>query len=77
MTQREFEAWREFYLVSPFDDRHRFHRPAALVASMNGKKMETQDALDWLSPEPSFGDLSDADVATVRALGFVRKGQGT
>lgn len=37
MTAEELESWREFYIRWPFDDLHRFHRPAALVSvSMAG-----------------------------------------
>lgn len=34
LTLAEFERWRQFYLRWPFDDAHRFHRPAALVATL-------------------------------------------
>ena len=51
MTQAEFVAWREFYKQQPFDDFHRFHRPAALVSvSLGGG--DVQARLDWLAPEP-------------------------
>lgn len=67
MTQVEFEGWREFYRLYPFDDFHRFHRPAALVASSMGGDLKKK--LDWLQPEPSAGDWSDADARTMAALG--------
>lgn len=67
MTQPEFLAWCEFYRLYPFDDMHRHHRPAALVASsMNGTEVEK--LLDWLAPDPTLEKFSEADRATLRAL---------
>ena len=71
MTQAEFRSWVEFYELHPFDDFHRFHRPAALVAaSMGGGSVA--EKLDWLQPKPQdeTGDLSDADLNTLRAFGL-------
>lgn len=68
MTQPEFLAWVEFYKLNPFDDYHRFYRPAALVShSMSGGSLD--DLLGWLEkrPEPK---LSDADLATLKAFGL-------
>lgn len=70
MTQSEFVAWREFYKMHPFDDLHRLHRPAALIAtSMAGGDVKTR--LDWLAPEPeqAVDGWSAADVATFKAMG--------
>lgn len=79
MTHAEFEGWKEFYVRYPFDDYHRFHRPAALVAhsallaqSLGG--VEIQPMLDWLQPDRASESMSDADMNTMRALGFTRKG---
>lgn len=73
MPQSEVESWVEFYRLYPFDDLHRFHRPAALVsAALSGG--ELQSRLDWLQPEPSTAAMSDADLRTLRAFGFTRKG---
>ncbi|MBB1060430.1 hypothetical protein [Marilutibacter spongiae] len=68
MSPAELDVWREFFRLYPFDDHHRYHRPAALAsASMGG---DFQKKLDFLSP-PVFGDqYSEADIATMRALGF-------
>jgi hypothetical protein len=72
MTQPEFLAWVEFYKREPFDDFHRHHRPAALVArSIAGG--EIQPLLDWLQPDPRTAGMSDADLNTLRAFGFKRK----
>lgn len=68
MTHSEFLAWVEFHHHYPFDDLHRFHRPAALVAtSMGGGSI--QDRLDWLAPEPVPEGYSQADLNTFKAFG--------
>lgn len=70
MTQTEFVAWREFHRMHPFDDLHRLHRPAALIATaMAGG--DVQQRLDWLAPQPEPADdgWSAADRATFKAMG--------
>lgn len=68
MTQVEFERWVQFYNQHPFDDLHRFHRPAALVArSLGGGDVEK--IIDWLSPPVEDDQYSAADIATFKALG--------
>ena len=55
LTEEELDYWREFYRLHPFDDLHRFHRPAALVFSANAGKGAQQaftSALDLLAPKP-------------------------
>lgn len=72
MSQREFDAWVDFYRQYPFDDHHRFHRPAALVASSFGGSL--QERLDWLSPppvDPSLATFDEADRRTIAALGVL------
>ena len=65
----EYLSWIEFYKLYPFDDYHRFYRPAALIASSFGG--EVQPKLDWLQPEPApTGQYSSADLATFKALGM-------
>lgn len=72
MTMREFRDWITFYRAHPFDDLHRYHRPAALIShSMKGG--DIQDKLDWLHPPKWQDDFSAADIRTMRALG-VSKG---
>lgn len=73
MSEAEFSAWVQFYRLYPFDDFHRFHRPAALVSVALGGG-EVQERLDWLQPDRGTEGMSDADMATMRALGFDRKG---
>lgn len=72
MTQAEFLTWIEFYKLYPFDDFHRFYRPAALISrSMAGG--EIQPLLDWMQPDPRNSGMGDADMATLRAFGFKGK----
>lgn len=67
MTPREFSSWVEFYRLFPFDDKHRYHRPAAMVAaSMSGKYDER---IEFLSPEPKPPGYSRADLSLMRMLG--------
>jgi hypothetical protein len=75
MTRVEFFRWVAYYEQYPFDDYHRFHRPAALVAySLGGGQMGPY--LDWLQPPPQSDDLNDADMNTLRAFGFAGKAGG-
>lgn len=52
----------------PFDDLHRFHRPAAVVGAAFGGKYES--ILGFLVPSPDNPALSDADRDVAKALGF-------
>lgn len=67
MTHAEFLGWAEFFRDSPFDDYHRFHRPAALIASSMGG--ELQPRLDWLAPPPDDG-RSQSDRDLYKAMGI-------
>lgn len=74
MTNAEFLTWQEFYKLFPFDDRHRYYRPAALMShSMSGAKID--ELLDFLQPDARNAGLTGADLAMMRALGFNAKGQ--
>lgn len=80
ITPREFESWVEFYKLFPFDDRHRFHRPAAFVAdtvavSMGGSRAQQfAQRMEFLSPEPKLtpepGGFSRVDLSIMDALGI-------
>lgn len=68
MTQAEFGAWVQFYRQHPFDDVHRYHRPAALVAaSMSG---DFKERLDFLAPQPVPAGYAQAELNTFAAFGF-------
>lgn len=74
MSHAEFLSWVDFYEAEPFDDFHRFHRPAALIAQSLGGG-DVAEKLAWLRPEPvqaEPGDekLSAADLNTLKAFGL-------
>lgn len=68
MTSMEFNSWIEFYKLFPFDDYHRYYRPAALI-SCSMAAGEIKGKLDWLQPEPVNEDYSQADMNTFKAFG--------
>lgn len=75
MTHREFMEWTEFYRSWPFDDLHRYHRPAALIsASFGGAGVA--DRIDWLSPGPQHDEhgRTSADRDLYAAAGIKLKG---
>lgn len=57
--------------MNPFDDLHRFHRPAALiVSSMNGAEIEP--LIEWLHPRYDLQndtEYSEEDLSVFKALG--------
>lgn len=71
------EGWRAFYQLYPFDDLHRYHRPAALISASMGSgdlMPAIKKRLNYLHPEPQeedlpIGNFSAADVRTMRAFG--------
>lgn len=68
MPRPEFLSWLAFHQLFPFDDHHRYHRPAVLVAeSMSGGHL--QDRLNWLQPDPATAGWDEADLRTFAALG--------
>ena len=71
MTQAEFLQWAAFYRNEPFDDFHRFYRPAALIASARGG--DVQPLLDWLQPPPDDG-RTGADRDLFKAAGVTPPG---
>lgn len=68
MSQAEYERWMAFYRLYPFDDGHRYHRPAALISTALGGG-DLQARLEWLAPEPVPPGYSDADMSIFRAFG--------
>jgi hypothetical protein len=72
MTQAEFHNWVDFYRAFPFDDLHRFHRPAALIAATGAKDTQAayESSINFLQPDPRNEGLSDADMNTMRAFGY-------
>jgi hypothetical protein len=71
LTPDELESWRQFYTRWPFDDFHRFHRPAALVAtSFGGGEMEP--VLDWLQPPEYERPQADRDLFAAAGVSIRR-----
>jgi hypothetical protein len=66
MSASEFSAWKAFFLMYPFDDAHRFHRPAAAVAASFGGKYD--DLIEFLSPEPVPPGMNQHDARTLRSM---------
>lgn len=73
MSAREFSDWVAYYRRHPFDDLHRYHRPAAMVARTIGGG-DVRELLDWLHPSPAAEGLSAADLRTLNAFG-IRPGE--
>lgn len=69
MSESEFRDWIAFYELCPFDDFHRFHRPAALVAQRFAGG-DIKPLLEWLQPPVNLTQYSDADLKTLAAFGF-------
>lgn len=84
MSEAEFRSWRQFYEESPFDDLHRYHRPAAMVGQLLSSSVGYEDRLDWLIngvSQPTYSKedgqrFSEADLRTFEALGLSLKGAG-
>lgn len=69
MTRTEFLAWIQFYQRWPFDDLHRIHRPAALIAgAMGGEDM--QKLIDYLAPPVRVRKFSDLDMQIMSRFGY-------
>lgn len=64
MTQAEFERWRDYYQRSPFDDHHRYRRPAALLAAVSARSEKPMKYwLDFIvhEPDPEFERIKQLD----------------
>lgn len=72
MPQSELQSWVNFYRLYPFDDMHRFYRPAAIIAHASGIKLES--AIEWMQPDTDFSGFSESDKNTFKALGITPKG---
>lgn len=69
MSAAEFERWMYFYRDQPFDDFHRFHRPAALI-TQSFRGGDINEFLDYLQPPFIPEDMSEADLNTLKAFGI-------
>lgn len=70
MSQAEFERWQLFYTEQPFDDLHRYHRPAALLAKASGGREQFSEYVKMLVNDSSKPEASDADMNTFAAFGM-------
>jgi hypothetical protein len=59
MPDDERSSWIEFYTLYPFDDEHRYYRPAALIKA-NSDEGFTK-LLRFLQPDPTAAHLSAVD----------------
>ena len=58
MSVPEFVRWMQYYKRNPFDDLHRYHRPAALVSvSMGGG--DFIERVDFLRDSLEYESSSD------------------
>lgn len=70
MSQKEFARWVEFFRLYPFDDLHRFVRPAVAVVNSLGGKVAATETMKWLAPEPVDPTISEVDAEVFRAFGY-------
>lgn len=69
MSPAEYRDWLEFWQKWPFDDLHRYHRPAALLAA-RGSSQQPQYFLDWLQPPDLPDGITEVDLSVLRAFGI-------
>jgi hypothetical protein len=74
MTRPEFLCWTEYFRLYPFDDLHRYHRPAASIASAWGGKYE--ERIEFLAPEAIPAGYTKADWVTMKTFGIKPKVKG-
>lgn len=73
LTNKEYLDWVAYYKSYPFDDFHRFHRPAALLVS-RGKNEQLDAALKFLDinsvlpGEINMDEMSEADMSIIQNL---------
>ena len=70
ITYPEFQDWVEYYKDFPFDDFHRYYRPAALNA-LGKTKMGMQETLDWLQKPQVPDGMNEADLNVLKAFGVM------
>lgn len=77
MSADEYQSWMQFFSLYPFDDFHRFHRPAALVsASMSGGAEAFADRLEVLQPDPVLAGMTEADRSILKAMDYTAQSNG-
>lgn len=70
MSEQEFRRWVRFYRQQPFDDLHRYYRPAVLqAASFGGGDMGVM--MDFLLGKTAEkeSEPENADLSVLKAFG--------
>ncbi|RPD90518.1 hypothetical protein EGK75_01100 [Neisseria weixii] len=69
MSDPEFRRWQQFYMQQPFDDIHRYYRPAALqAASFSGGNIG--EIMDFLINKDERAQAEQsADLSVFAAFG--------
>lgn len=72
MSEQEFRRWVRFYRQQPFDDIHRYYRPAVLQASAFGGG-DMAAMMDFLLNKEVVQEAESEDVglSVFRAFGVV------
>lgn len=68
MSAAEFDRWCAYYRAQPFDDLHRYQRPAALLAAVNSRAGKPPEY--WLDQYLAPPSVSDVDASIFRAFGL-------
>lgn len=68
MSEPEYRRWQRFYLQQPFDDVHRYYRPAALQAAAFGGG-NIGKMMDFLIDKAEKPPEADADLSVFAAFG--------
>ena len=70
MSSREFEGWIDYFNRHPFDDLHRYHRPALIAGDLLREGVNVKVLMNWLTNGEAI--VEDADANTLRVLGVSR-----
>jgi len=72
MSTRELNGWIDYFNRHPFDDLHRYHRPALADTLIRGG-VAFDGVIDWMQGDTTEkASESTADENTLRALGLSR-----
>ena len=75
MSLREYEGWIDYFNRHPFDDLHRYHRPALGDTLIRGG-VAFDRVIEWMrddmTTKANEPTAEDADANTLRALGLSR-----
>lgn len=75
MVPSEFDGWIDYFDRHPFDDLHRYHRPALADTLIRGG-LPFDKVLDWMKDgepmAPREMTPEEADAQTLRTFGLSR-----